>query len=242
MGFLRRLILQVKIWLKTLTAPAADPRQTFAFAYQRQRELLLSVQQALTSIAAAKARLEAKTAELVEKLPGLEDQARRALIAKREDLARLALQRREIAAMELQALEEQVRDVRLEEERLSLVEHRLAAQIEAFHARQEVIAARYSAAEAQVRITESLAGLSQELSDLGTALEEAEQKAQRMQARASAIDELVEAGVLEVPGVQSVDELASQFSGLDVGQAVEHRLTTLRLAVEAEQAATRPDT
>lgn len=242
MGLLRRLILQVKIWLKALTAPAADPRQTFAFAYQRQRELLLSVQQALTSIAAAKARLEAKTAELVKKLPGLEEQARRALIAKREDLARLALQRREIAAMELQALEEQVRDVRVEEERLSLVEHRLAAQIETFHARQEVIAARYSAAEAQLRITESLAGLSQELSDLGTALEEAEQKAQRMQARASAIDELVGAGMLEVPGVQSADELASQFSRLDVGEAVEHRLTTLKLAVEAEQAATRPET
>lgn len=242
MGLLRRLILQMRIWLKALTAPAADPRQTFAYAYQRQRELLQNVQQALVSIAAAKERLEAKTAETQQKLPRLEEQARRSLIARREDLARLALQRRQIAAMELRALEDQVREIQQEEQRLTIVEQRLAAQIEAFHARQEVIAARYSAAEAQVRVTEALTGLSQELSDLGLALEEAEQKAQRMQARASAIDQLVEAGVLEVPTLQPGDEVVRQFAQLDVSRTVEEQLAALRRQVETQDSHPRQDT
>lgn len=232
MGLLRRFILLLKVWFKGFTAPAEDPRQTFAYAYQRQRELLLSVQQALADIGTSKQKLETKTVETREKLPRLEEQARRALISSREDLARLALQRRQVAVMELQALEDQVQEVQQEEQRLSLVEQRLAAQIEAFHARQEVIAARYSAAEVQVRITEALTGVSAELADLGNALEQAEQKTERMQARATAIDRLVEAGVLEMPGSPAGDDVARQLAHLDVSQAVEDQLAALKQQIK----------
>ena len=230
-GLLGRVTGSLKGGLNALMAPAEDPRQTFASAYQRQRDLLGQVQQALAAIATSKHRLQEKTVEVRAKLPSLEEQARRALIAGREDLARLALQRRRVAAAELHALEQQAREVEQEEQRLSLVEQRLATQIEAFHARREVIAARYSAAEAQVRLGEQLTGVSQELADLGLALERAEQKAERMQARASAIDHLVEAGILESPGLPAGDPLARQLDGLDAGQAIEDDLAALKRQV-----------
>ncbi len=221
----------VRGWLSALFAPAADPRQTFANAYQRQRELLARVQGALAEIGASKAKLDAKGVEVREKLPQMEEQARRSLIAGREDLARLALQRRQVATIELHSLEGQLREVEQEEGRLSLLEQRLAMQIEAFHAQLEVIAARYSAAEAQVRMQEVLTGISDELADLGTALQQAEEKTEHMQARASAIDQLVEAGVLEMPGLAAGDAFERQLAQLDVGRAVEDQLAALKREV-----------
>ena len=190
------------------------------------------VQQALADIASAKDRLESKTAEVGGKLPQLEEQARRALIAEREDLARLALQRRQIALVELEVLEGQVREVQQEEQRLSMVEQRLATQIEAFYARQEVIAARYTAAEAQVRIGESLSGISDELDDLGRALERAEEKTEHMQARVSAIDRLVETGVLETPGLPAGDPITQELDQLEGAQDVEAQLAALSSEIE----------
>jgi phage shock protein A len=220
-GFFRRL-------LGGLLAPAEDPRQTFGNAYQRQRDSLRKVQRALADIGAAKQRLQSKTAEVEAKLPQLEEQARRALLAGREDLARIALRRRQVAGLEMQTLQDQVREVEREEQRLALVEQRLATQIEAFYARQEVLEARYSAAEAQVRINEALSGVSTELADLGVALEKAEAKTERMQARASAIDQLIESGVLEVPSVLAAEPLEAQLPPADVSRAVEEHLALLR--------------
>ena len=221
----------VRGWLKAFFASAPDPRQTFANAYQRQRDLLARVQQALVEVGGSKQKLDAKAVEVRAKLPDLEEQARRSLIAGREDLARLALQRRQVATIELQSLEQQVREVEQEEQRLSLMEQRLAMQIEAFHAQLEVIAARYSAAEAQVRMQEVLTGISEELADLGTALRQAEEKTEHMQARASAIDQLVEAGVLEMPGLAAGDAFERQLAQLDVGKAVEDQLAALKREV-----------
>jgi phage shock protein A len=234
MGLLARLKLVVKSRLQAFTASAEDPRKTFAYAYQRQRELLTKVQQALVDIAASKKQLEAKTAETRERLPPLAEQARRALLAGHEDLARSALQRRQVAAVALQTLEEQVHEVAQEEDRLSLIEQRLTTQIEAFHTRHEVIAARYSAAEAQVRINEALTGVSEELSDLGVALEQAEQRARYMQARATAIDQLIETGALEVSGVAASDRIEQQLSQPDIIKAVEDQLGVLKRALKKQ--------
>jgi len=222
-------------WLNAFLAPAPDPRQTFASAYQRQRELLARVQGALAEIGASKAKLDAKGVEVREKLPQMEKQARRSLIAGREDLARLALQRRQVATIELQSLERQVREVEQEEGRLSIMEQRLAMQIEAFHAQLEVIAARYSAAEAQVRMQEVLTGISQELADLGTALQQAEEKTEHMQARASAIDQLVESGVLEDLSLPSGDTVERELAKIGAAQAVDEELAAMKRQLGAPE-------
>jgi phage shock protein A len=225
---IQRFLSQLKRGLDSLLEPAEDPRQAFAYTYQRQRQLLEQVRNALTGLAVSKNHLEAKAAAVKDKLPQLERQARQALLEGREDLARLSLRWHQIAAIELQTLEQQGRDVQQEQDRLALTEQRLATQIEAFFARQEIITARYSAAEAQVRINEALGGVSQELSDLGRALQKTEQKAETMQARASAIDRLIEEGVLEIPGMSHVDTAVDALGQFDVAQAVEDRLETLK--------------
>ncbi len=206
-----RLFNKLKKGLETMMAPAEDPRLTYAQTYDRQRALLGKVQQALADIGATKNRLEKNTLEVQAKLPQLEQQARQALIKGRKDLARLALQRHRLVAGELERLQTQLYEIEQEEQRLWLTEQRLSSEIEAFYARQEFIEARYSAAEAQVRIGEALGGISEDLSELGRAMEQAERKSEYMEARAAAINRLIEDNILEIPAitVTSQEELAT---------------------------------
>jgi phage shock protein A len=190
--------------------------------------MLARVQVALTEIQKTEARLAKMAVELEAKLPLLKDQARLAISQGREDLARNALERRGVAVVELDNVKAQLEEVELEERRLSLVESRLSSQIEAFYARQEVIAARYSAAEAQVQIQEALSGLSEELSDLGKSLEITEERTTRMQARAFAIDRLVEEGML---GIGAAGEVPMD---LTLAPAIERQLQTLKREVGGE--------
>ncbi len=226
---LRRLTLLIKIWLKVLLAPASDPRQDFSAAYSKQQGLLAKVRQAQGNVARSKAHLETKTGEARQRLPQLEDRARRALAAGREDSARFALQLRHMVVAELEALDKQVAEMEREEGMLVLVEQRLATQIEAFFARQEVLEARFSTAEAHVKINEALSGVSDELADLGIALERAEQTTEDMQARVTAIDQLVDIGVLEMPGRSGAGALAlPEFPGNEGPEGVEEKLAELR--------------
>jgi phage shock protein A len=208
-----RLSKKVKRSMGSLLSPAEDPRQTHASSFEKQRSLLAKVQTALHEVGRAKSRLETKAAETREKLPQLEEMARQALQDSREDLARLRLQRRQLALIELQGLEKQLLEIEREEHRLSVAEQRLSSQLAAFYTRQELIAARYSAAEAQVHIGEALSGVSGELAQLSQAMAKAERKSAQMQARAAAIDRLVDEGLLEIPAAVDLaagdDELAA---------------------------------
>lgn len=194
---LRRYAGSLRKGFDSLLAPAVDPRQAFAGAYERQRELLGLARRALADLATTRGQLEARARAILAQLPEHQQQARRALAAGQEDLARLALRRRHVAAAELKALEEHVRELQHKEQALALHEERLATQLEAFEARVKLIAASYSAADAQVRIGDAFDGVSSEMSDLSHALAQVEQQAVRMQTRASSTEDSVEDAQIE---------------------------------------------
>jgi len=203
-----RFMNKLKKGLDSLMAPAEDPRETYLNTFDRQRALLGRVQRALVEIGKVKERLSAKFTAVSSKLPLLEDEARQALHAGREDKARLSLQRYQLIKAELDQLEPQLAEIEQEEARLWLTEQRLSSQIEAFYTRLEFAAARYTAAEAQVHIGEAMSGVSEELAELGRQMEKVERKSENMQARAAAIDELVDFDILERPGRITKNNLA----------------------------------
>jgi phage shock protein A len=219
MGILGRLKVVLTKGASVVLAPAPDPRVTNQTSHQKQRALLNQVVKAGKDVSAAKERLRVAAEAVRQKLPAMEEQARQELRAGHESMARVALQRRQVVARELEILERQLAEVENEEAALSVIEQRLTGQIEAFAARQEVIKARYSAAEAQVRINEAMTGVSQDFADLTAALHRAEQTTADMQARASAIDRLVEDGDLETIGFAV---------GSNSAEDVERRLDALK--------------
>ena len=226
---LARLKVAVAKGASAALAPAPDPRVTHLTSHQKQRALLNQVVKAGLEVTAAKLRLQATAEQVRQKLPAMEEQARSELRSGNEAMARLALQRREVVARELQTLERQLAEVEKEESALAVIEQRLTGQIEAFAARQEVIKARYSAAEAQVRISEAMTGVSQDFAELTATLQRAEQTTEEMQARATAIDRLVQEGDIESIGFAAgSDAIDARYQTLGADEDVERRLKALR--------------
>ena len=131
-----------------------------------------------------------------------------------------------------QGLEGQVEDLEKEQEKLSTAEARLSAKVEAFRTHKEVIKAQYSSAAAQVKIGEAATGLSEEMADVGMAVDRAEEKTQNMRARASAIDELVDAGTLDDFSGRP-DAVERQLAQISVTQGVDDELARMKLQIEA---------
>ena len=197
MGLMSRTSNVVRAWISKLLDRAEDPAVTLDYSYERQLELLQNVKKGIADVVTAKKRLELQTKKLETELPKLDEQARQALGANREDLARAALERKAFAQQQLQSLDQQIDDLAAQQEKLTDSEKRLSVKVEAFRTQKETIKAQYSAAEAQVKIGEAATGIGEEMADTGLAIQRAQDKTEQMQARAAAVDELVESGTLE---------------------------------------------
>jgi phage shock protein A len=160
----------------------------------------------------------------------LDTQARQALSQGREDLARMALERKTLAQTELQGLDGQIKELERQQEQLTANEQRLRQKIEQFRTKKEVIKAQYSAAEAQVRISEAANGVGEEMADLGLAMQRAEDKTETMRARASAVEELEAAGAFDdITQLGSgQDDLDRQLGELTSGAQVDDELSKMK--------------
>jgi len=84
-----------------------DPRETLDYSYERQLEMLQKVKRGLLDVATSRKRLELQGEQLQAKAAKLHEQAKRAMEADREDLAREALTRRAAIEPELESLRAQ---------------------------------------------------------------------------------------------------------------------------------------
>lgn len=227
MGLWQRIKLIFNIRTSAVLDQAEDPIEVLDYAFNQQEEFLRKVKQGLVEVSTAKHQIKGQLSKQRSRIPMLDDQAARAVSADREDLARIALQRKQSLVLLVSGLERQFAEISAEEQRLINAEREIASRIEQFRTHREVMSARYNAAEAQVRINESLTGVSGELGELSLALGRAEEKTQRMLARASALDTLVDSGALE-PVVLSGDYLEIELQKLSDGEAVERELLALK--------------
>jgi phage shock protein A len=196
-GLMSRASLVVKSKFSKLLDHAEDPGETLDYSYERQLELLQNVKRGIADVVTAKKRLEMQEAQLQQSVVKLETQAREAVAAGREDLARQALERKSGLQEQLQSLDQQAEQLQQQQDKLVASEKALSAKVEAFRTQKETIKAQYSAAEAQVRIGEAATGIGEQMADTGLAIQRAKDKTEQMQARASAIDELTTSGALE---------------------------------------------
>src|ERR671938_379457 len=197
MGLMRRFSYIFKAKANKALDKYEDPRETLDFSYERQLELLQKMRRGVADVATSRKRIELQAQQLQATSTKLEGQARQALAQGREDLAREALTRRAAIGSQLTDLQGQHDQLKAEEAKLVDASQRLQAKVESFRTRKETIKATYTAAEAQTRIGEALSGISEEMGDVGVAMQRAEDKVAQMQARGSAVDELMASGALD---------------------------------------------
>ena len=239
MGVVSRMSSLFKAKVNRLLDKAEDPRETLDYSYEKMMDQLRKVKQGVVEVTTSKRRLQLQAEKVKQNVIKLEDQASQALQVGREDLARLALQRKQAALYELQGLDAQIVDLEGEQERLSAAEQRLQGKVESFRTQKEVIKARYSAAEASVRIGSALSGVSEEMTDVGMSIQRAQDKTERMRARAGAIDELAAEGVLE-DFTGREDDIGRQLAELSAQQNVEDELASLRKGLSSGESKALP--
>jgi phage shock protein A len=229
-GMAGRMSTVIKSKISRLLDKAEDPGETLDYSYQKQLESLQGVKKGIADVVTAKKRLGMQAQKLEQSVLKLDTQARQALAAGQEQLARTALERKQLAQTELQSLDQQVAELQSQQERLTESEKRLRAKIEAFRTKKEVIKAQYSAAEAQVRISEAATGVGEEMADVGLAMQRAIDKTENMKARADAVEELEAAGTFEdlTQLGSGQDDIDRELAALGAGGMVDDELNKLK--------------
>ena len=234
MGMLSRMSNVFKAKMNTLMDKAEDPAEMLDLSYDKQIQMLRNVKRGVVEMVTTKRRLELQASKVQENLAKLDGQARQALDAGREDLARIALERKQATVIELQGLDQQISGLELEQEKLTKAEQRLQAKVNAFRTKKEIIKAQYSAAQAQVRIGSAMSGVSEEMGDISMAIERAETKTETLRAKAGAIDELAAAGVLDDPISGSKDDLTRELESISAAVNVDAELAALKSGMSGE--------
>ncbi|PWB54850.1 MAG: phage shock protein A [Candidatus Methanoperedenaceae archaeon] len=228
MGLIDRTSTIIQAKINKMLGKFEDPRETLDFSYEKQVELLQNVKRGVAEVTTSKKRLELQKLKLEENIKKLDEQAREAIKAGREDLAKIALERKSASQAEIGSLTLQIADIKNQQDKLVATEKRLSAKIESFRSTKETIKAQYSAAEAQVKVTESVSGISEEMSDVGMAVQRARDKTENMKARASALDELVDSGTLEDVTGGSQDDIDRELSKIKSKGEVDMQLEALK--------------
>jgi phage shock protein A len=223
-------ILKAK-WNKLLDR-AEDPAETLDYSYEQQLQQLQNVKRGIADVTTAKKRLELQYTSMQKQTEKLDGQARDALKAGREDLAREALARKAAITGQLDGLMEQGQQLEAQQQKLIEGEKTLQTKVESFRTQKEVIKAQYSAAEAQVRIGEAASGIGEEMADVGLAIQRAKDKTEQMQARAGAIEELTAAGALE-DFTATGDDIDRELAAISAGTQVDDELAKMKAELGA---------
>jgi phage shock protein A len=209
---------------------AENPNEMLDYSYEQMLDHITQVRRALVDITASKKQLELQEQQLQHSADHLDDQAKAALAAGREDLAREALSRKATAQQQITEMEPQRRQLDDEEQKMGQTLSTLQQRVNDFRSKKEVMKAQYTAASAMTSVNEEAAGISTSFSDSGAALQRAQDKIANMQARAAATDELLQSGVLEDVGGDT-DDIQRELDQASANADVDKELAALKAQI-----------
>jgi phage shock protein A len=209
---------------------AENPNEMLDYSYEQMLDHITQVRRALVDIAASKKQLELQQEQLQHSVDHLGDQAKAALAAGREDLAREALSRKAAAQQQIDEMEPQHQQLDDEQQKMEQTLGTLQQRVNDFRSKKEVMKAQYTAASAMTSVNEEAAGISTSFSDSGAALQRAQDKIANMQARAAATDELLQSGVLEDVG-GGTDDIQRELDEASASADVDRELAALKAQI-----------
>ena len=236
MGLFKRAhdIVQAKA-NKALDA-AEKPDEMLDLSYEQMLDQITQVKRGLVAITGSRKQIELQEQQLQGTVNHLNDQAKAALAQGKEDLAREALSRKAAAQSQIDSLEPQRQQLGEEQEKLERTLAELQQRVNNFRTQKEVLKAQYSAAKAESSIGETAAGISRSFGDTGADIQRAQDKIATMQARADAVDELLESGVLEDVGGGDSDEIQKELDEAGTNAQVDAELAALKAEIAGPEA------
>lgn len=223
-----RLGFILKAMFSKILDRAEDPNVTLDYSYEKLNELLIDVKRGIANVVTAKKQLQYTSEKLERQVVTLESQARDAVAQDRDDLATQALEHKQSIMVQLQDLDVQIKDLEAKQAKLVEQEKELADRISRFKTNKEIMKAQYSAAKANVEIGEAVTGIGSHMQDVGRAIQRAQDKTEQMNARADAMQELVDTGVLDDALDAGKSPLERELAKTSKTQAVQTELAALK--------------
>lgn len=221
-----RALLLLHIRSSAVLDEAEDPREVMNYAYNQRLEMARTMRKARVEMATVVRQLDLQIERLRMRATDLAEQASEAVNLGRDDLARLALERKHSILAEVAALERQRERTAVDEAKLADAQQRASSEVEAIRARRNLVVARYAAASAQLQTREALLGFGDEAVQLDLAVIRAEERAEHLQARVDALESITAAAVEEAYG--SSEPLDHELRTAAVRRAAETELESLK--------------
>jgi phage shock protein A len=233
MGLLSRFRAIFQAKANQVVDQMENPKASLDYSLVKLEESRRQIGRSLVEVSAAKTRLEHQQDELVAAAQKYAGQAKAAVEAGRDDLARTALERKQEAQARQAELETNVANLERQAETLKQSQANLERKIALFRSKKEELKAIYDSSKAQLHVQEAVSGVSEDLADVGNTIQRAETRIREMQSRADAIESLVAEGVLSDALAPEADDIDRELARIGRGQAVEQELARLKAEAQA---------
>ncbi len=204
-----------------------DPNDTLDLSYEKMLTGLQETKRHLADVVAQQKSLERQIGNNDRELEGAEADAKLAVQAGRDDLARAALVHRQRVLDTRASLQGALDAIKPQVEKLAGYQQQLEDRIERFRTQKDTMKASYAAAQAQVKVTQSLTGVGDKLGGVGDALRRAEDKMLSARDKADAMDSMIEQGLIGDPLDRRSRE-DKELSALRDAHAVDSELAQLK--------------
>jgi phage shock protein A len=204
------------------------PEDALELAYGRQLEALQKVRSGIADVVTSQKQLEIQQRQMQSGRKRLDELARTALLQNREDLAAGALTQGELIDAQLQGLQTQITSLAAQRDNLQAAGVKLQARVAGMRTQKETLKAQYNAARATVAAGETVTGVGRDMDDVELLLDRARAKMLATQARAEAVTELMETGVMGRLGASASDEIEATVAARTASDSVEVRLLELK--------------
>jgi len=211
-----------------------DPKASLDYSMRKLEDARRDLSQGLIEVSAAKRRLQAQRDQMVAAAARYQQQAEAAVDADRDDLARLALARKQESEARVVELDANIASLERQEAALKENQIKLDQKIKSFRYKKDELKAIHDSAKAQLKVQESLSGISHDLADVGNTIRRTEARILEMQSRADAIDDLVAQGVLQDVLEPEQDDIERELARIGRNQAVEAELARLKASKQPE--------
>lgn len=207
-----------------------DDARSDEYAVERLRDELARVKEAILDLVTEKKRLERRRDELYERIEERNEQAREAVSAGRDDLAREILRKKQTELTEAESLDEQISSLADAQEDLVARSEDLERRVDRYRAERARATARETAARADL----ATKGVESRFGD--RRVEAAADDISEREARAAALEELQERGVFDPE-----DDLDAELARLP-NDEIEDELETIRAELDTDEGRDDPST
>jgi phage shock protein A len=214
---------------------AEDPAETLDLSYEKMITNLQETKRHLADVVTEKVSLESQMAQAQKAADKADADAKMALGANREDLARAELAEKQSELQKLASLKEAHDAVAAQSQKLQDYEQKLQDHIEQFRTQKEVTKSEMMAAKAEVQAGESLSGIGKGMDDAGEAMRRAQDRTAQMESKATAMDGLIESGALSDP-LDTRSQTDKELDKVRASSGVDDDLARLKAEMAKEKA------